>query len=359
MKNIISYASYLPKSFVLTAFALLAMFALPVSMAIAATPGPAFNIYDNAQHTGDEHDFVRVDEAGGDAFTNSVEACDGEVDIWVYIHNGEAEEFNGDNNNGPGVAQGTRLAVNLPAGEAQLHQPSATISADNATSVMDNADITCGQHDIKLQFVNGSARGYTQQRGNFNISDAVVAGGVDIGTFADDGVVPGCWEYRIWVKLTVKIKEVEKEQPIVKCDVLEAIKIDRDTFKLKATATAKNGAKVVDYVFNFGDGDTQTVTTDALTATTAAHDYAVGTHNAKVTVNFDLDGDGQADTHKDCKTTVKVTETPTTPPVDELPNTGLAGVASGVFGTGALGMSVRSWLESRSMVRAGILRKKN
>lgn len=37
-----------------------------------------------------------------------------------------------------------------------------------------------------------------------------------------------------------------------------------------------------------------------------------------------------------------------------LPNTGLGGLASGAMGAGAIGLSVRSWLESRSMLRSGV-----
>jgi hypothetical protein len=40
-----------------------------------------------------------------------------------------------------------------------------------------------------------------------------------------------------------------------------------------------------------------------------------------------------------------------------LPNTGIGGVLSGVFGAGAIGASLKSWLESRNMLKTGALRK--
>lgn len=40
-----------------------------------------------------------------------------------------------------------------------------------------------------------------------------------------------------------------------------------------------------------------------------------------------------------------------------LPNTGAGGVISGVFGAGAMGAGFKSWLESRSMLKTGALRK--
>lgn len=42
----------------------------------------------------------------------------------------------------------------------------------------------------------------------------------------------------------------------------------------------------------------------------------------------------------------------------ELPNTGIESVIGGAFGTGAMGWGIKSWLESRSMLRTGMLRKK-
>ena len=41
----------------------------------------------------------------------------------------------------------------------------------------------------------------------------------------------------------------------------------------------------------------------------------------------------------------------------ELPNTGIESVLGGTFATGAMGLSVKSWLESRSMLKKGLKKK--
>src|SRR5690606_15105501 len=168
--------------------------------------------------------------------------------------------------------------------------------------------------------------------------------------------------------------EKEVPEPIVKCVSLvglpDSIKPGQEV-KFTAKASAEN-ADIVKYVFDFGDGNSKTVTTDSATAS-AANVYAkAGDYTAKVTVHFDADGKEIVKTSDKCVEKISVEKEPVCPtnpelPVDdpkcedtppELPNTGIGGVLSGVFGTGALGMSVRSWLESRSMIRAGALRKR-
>jgi PKD repeat protein len=464
MRNFANYVSYLPKQ-VAGLMAVLALIVLPLS-AVQATDHnePAFNIYPDAQYTGDESDFLRVDEAGGDAFTNEIEACEGEVDLWVYVHNGQVEEHNGTNYDGPGVAKDTKVKIAIPMAEAgDVFQTRAQISASNADTVNDEAYIRCGSHDIQLDYVEGSARGYTFTRGNFSINDAIVTAedGTLIGSFTDDGVVPGCWDYRVWIKVTVKIEKVEEPEPIYSCDMLDEIVIDRDTRQFTANATAQNGAKVISYEFDFDNDGTvdQTIETDALEATSQEYTYAPGDYTARVTVNFDTNNDGVADqsqTNANCTDEVTVNEEPETPiyvcnsatafpdklfpgqkttvtvdvvtegnnvsvkqlsydwgddsdntvtnaltashsyakvgtydivvtvtfdvdgveksvecsdrvtveetpeviPPRELPETGPAAIAAGFFGTSALGMSVRSWFESRAMLRAGLLSKK-
>jgi len=399
MKNLMVYLSYVQKRYFAPALLIAALAAFPIAVLASDAPGSipyagentqgpdhaAFNVYSGdipgVPSDAGEQDFVTVkrEAVSSDPWSNDFEACDGEVTVAIYLHNGAEVQFNDsdlefpvENLNGPGVARGSRMAVNVPSGSGDNRTVSATLSADNVPAITDNATITCGQHEIELDYVDGSAEIFRQLTGQFDpFSDAVVSQNGTLVSSAipgsvpgiDAGDIPGCWEYRVIVLVKVKVKKVEQPEPIFKCDVLEAIKIDRDTFRLKAEATAQNGATVTSYDFEFGDGATETATTSALSATTSEHTYAPGTYNAQVTVNFDTDGDGQADASDVCKTTVKVAEKPEQPPekppVEELPVTGIGGVLSGVFGTGALSLSVRSWLESRSMLRAGVLRKED
>ncbi len=293
--------------------ALLATIFLPAGAAWA-TPGntPVFNSFPNATYTGDERDFLRVWDSAKQDYVNSVEACDGELTLWVYVHNDQESSENGDNYDGPAVAHGTRMAVSIPGGKSKTLVPSAKITADNADTVIDTVNISCSDYEIELEYIPGSATSYTGFRGYTNLSDDVVykPEGTLIGSFADDGVVPACWEYRVWVTMKVRVKKVKpKPKPIYRCDSLSALAVDRYKRKLTAKATAKNGADVVGYEFNFGDGTSQTVNTSTLSAS-VEHTYAAGTYTASVKVNFDTDSDGKADKSDVCRTKIKVTDAP-------------------------------------------------
>jgi hypothetical protein len=98
-------------------------------------------------------------------------------------------------------------------------------------------------------------------------------------------------------------------QPVYSCDSLTATKLDRTRFKFTPAATAKNGAQIVSYTYDFGDDKKLTDT-----GTTAIHTYVKpGTYTATVTVNVKVDGVTKAITDTKCKATVKVEAVPVTP----------------------------------------------
>lgn len=94
-------------------------------------------------------------------------------------------------------------------------------------------------------------------------------------------------------------------QPVYACESLTAKGIqqaDRSTlrFDFAAKASAKNGATIRDYTYNFGDGSSQT------TGATASHTYAQsGTYTATVTANVVVAGKVVPTTSATCKVTVK------------------------------------------------------
>lgn len=95
------------------------------------------------------------------------------------------------------------------------------------------------------------------------------------------------------------------QPPVVTCDALTVQQVagTRDKFAFTVSATAKNGGKIKDYLFNFGDG--QHVTT---ANTKVEHTYAkAGTYTATVYVNT---SDTSNLTSDKCKVTVTVTEEP-------------------------------------------------
>lgn len=101
------------------------------------------------------------------------------------------------------------------------------------------------------------------------------------------------------------------EEPVYRCDALTSTKIDRDTFKFTANATAQGGAAITKYVFDFGDGQTQEVASTAPSVTSQEHTYTqTGSKTVKVTVYFTVGGQAQS---KVCQTTVTVEDKPVEP----------------------------------------------
>jgi uncharacterized repeat protein (TIGR01451 family) len=106
-------------------------------------------------------------------------------------------------------------------------------------------------------------------------------------------------------KVHIKVKQPQAK---LSCDSLTATPgtIDQATgnqaFSFTANATAQN-TTITSYVFNFGDGQNQTVNTGATTAN-ANHTYAPGDYTATVTVKA---GDQQATSDK-CKVKIHVAQ---------------------------------------------------
>ena len=92
-------------------------------------------------------------------------------------------------------------------------------------------------------------------------------------------------------------------KPSVVCDLLEKTIVNRNTFKFTAKATAKDGAKISGYTFNFGDGTTKKQASNVI-----QHTYAKpGTYTVTVTVHSNI-----ADaTSTKCKVSVTVAPEPT------------------------------------------------
>src|SRR5690606_107752 len=98
-------------------------------------------------------------------------------------------------------------------------------------------------------------------------------------------------------------------KPVYECKSLTSDKISRTRYEFTASAIAENGAEVVGYTFNFGDGSTETTTNRVI-----EHEYAQpGTYTTTVTVNFLVDGKNETRSGAHCKVTVKVEEEPKQP----------------------------------------------
>ncbi len=321
---------------------------------------PRFNTYTNVPGVGDEHDFVRVGRNGANTstFNNNLEACDGEARVSIYIHNGAPEGFNGTDNTGTGVAKDTKLALTVPKTSADPFK--AVVSASNAPSVSDTARITCNGEAVELEYVPNTAEIFSQQRDR-SVNNALINNTTPIGTYGDNGVVPGCWDFRVYVTLVVKIKKVEQPKPVYKCDALTPVTVDQKANKYKFTARASaTNATIKSYVINFGDGASQTINTSAGEATSEVHTFTKDS-TVTLTATFMVGDKEVTATSEACKVQVKMNQPPVvTPPVTPttvstvttMPSTGPADTIASAGAVSALAYGVRRWLDSRKAIKA-------
>lgn len=282
-----------------------------VGVASAAVPanGPYFNIHKNVNGVGDESDFLRIRKTDGTK-VNTLEACDGELSLWFYVHNGQSAENNGDNLDGPGVAKNTRLSIRpLPTTFGKSHTLTGKITADNADTVTDTATITCGSSNVKVEYqaieqvyrYNPSATTGMTLSGDITSSQGALLG-------MSGGKLPGCWDYRVIVLVKVKItKQPPVEEPVVKkCVPGEVVFVDRTKRDVKVSANVQN-ASVTKYVVTVKDGSGKVVDTKE-TATSATKytyrfDQPAGQYSVSIKV---VTNKGDADNL--CNFTIKVDE---------------------------------------------------
>ena len=97
-------------------------------------------------------------------------------------------------------------------------------------------------------------------------------------------------------------------KPEYACNALTADKISRTERRFTASATAKNGASVVSYTYDFGDGTSKTST-----STTESHTYEPGSYTAVVTANVSVDGKTIPVSNENCKVKFTIESPPPTP----------------------------------------------
>lgn len=176
-------------------------------------PHVTFNSITNNPNEGDERAFFEVKDAAHtqtDGFAGSINNLnDGqELLLRVYVHNNAADNLNGTNLDGSGVARNTKVRIHLPTATANALRANAYISADNAQprEVADHIDIS-DDGAFKLEYVPGSARQYTNAVPNgITLNDSIVTTGAPIGYTQADGNVPGCFQYSSIVTVKVKVK---------------------------------------------------------------------------------------------------------------------------------------------------------
>lgn len=97
--------------------------------------------------------------------------------------------------------------------------------------------------------------------------------------------------------------------PGYKCEMLKSSKVNDTTYKFVATPYTKNGATVSKIVYDFGDGKTQTVTSNF--GQEVSHSYAAGKkYTARATVYFKVNGKEKSDTRQSCTKVIDIPQPP-------------------------------------------------
>ena len=199
------------------------MGATVVSDPLGATNGdvrPVFNHYTDLKfrtlsgstQVRDEADFLRLGPKGELGNGEGDDYCtDGQtIDLWLYIHNGSAAEFNGSDLDGPGVARDTTISLNVPDASDPSDQVSATITSSNGHAITDSVTIQCSDPDKKMSLVYQDATDTLSTNapveathGRFKMTGTLDQG-AKIG-YGDQALVPGCWEYSAVVRTQLKV----------------------------------------------------------------------------------------------------------------------------------------------------------
>ena len=174
-----------------------------------------FNSITDNPREGDERAFFSVKDAANtasDGFLHQTTVKDGEeVLLRVYVHNNAADNLNGANLDGKGVAKNTQVRVWLPSVTDTTLRANAYVSADNATPqvVADTADLIAPttSNKFSISYVPGSAIAYNNAVGQtgLKLSDSIVTTGALLGEAQADGIVPGCFNFVNVVTLKVKV----------------------------------------------------------------------------------------------------------------------------------------------------------
>jgi uncharacterized repeat protein (TIGR01451 family) len=149
----------------------------------------------------------------------------------------------------------------------------------------------------------------------------------------------------IWetAKIRVNYGECKTDEPVYSCDLVTLKQLGGRKVEANVSATAINGAKIKNYVYDFGDGSDKLVTDK----TSAQYTYAKdGKYNVSVAVNVNANGKDQLVESDKCSAPIEFKSgkpvtpvTPTKPTTTELPNTGagdVAGLVAAVTVAGAV-----------------------
>ncbi|MEM6997537.1 MAG: hypothetical protein AAF413_01365 [Patescibacteria group bacterium] len=287
---------------ILSVLVLVGLIGSTVAAVNAQAPDVVFNNATGVSGgVGNEADFLRINNATGG---NTIEACeDGQtVNLWFYVHNTNPSFVNGNNYDGAGVAHNTRVDLDFlnNGGFTDSKTIRGTVKADNSATATDTVSVTCGSDDIKLEYVSQSM---AHNAPAWNSPFALTGNIMNSATLGyDGGLVPGCWEYRAYITVTVKVvvEEPEPEAYAVCTSLLTPSTVNRTNVDLEVTRPVEGqhfgNTTVTGYEFLIFRGNevVKSKRTNGINATKATiTDLVPGTYTAKVHI-FTADGTAQA-----------------------------------------------------------------
>jgi len=102
--------------------------------------------------------------------------------------------------------------------------------------------------------------------------------------------------------LKITVTSDEPEEPIYTCDLLKVTQIGDKKFKYEVSHTAKNGATLKNFTYNFGDSNSVTTTDNPV-----VHEYTnPGKYDVVASVTFLVDGVDKTVTSNNCKKTINI-----------------------------------------------------
>lgn len=164
-----------------------------------------FNSITDNPNVGDERNFVVVKDAANSAaggWQDNITVQPGkEYLVRIYVHNNAASSLNL-------TAVNTRVMAALATNTGKNVALTGYVGADNASpkEVWDDVAFKSDK-DFNMVYVKGSAVLYNNVTGQAgrSVSDSIVDGsGAQIGYQANDGKVPGCFQYASYITLKVK-----------------------------------------------------------------------------------------------------------------------------------------------------------
>jgi hypothetical protein len=366
---------------------------------------PIFNNVCGVPNVGNESDFVRIrqNNAGNDKsdlhlndFTGSTltAACNSgdKFDLINYVHNDAYPQDNPDQNpsNPSAVAKNVRENLTAALGTNSQFTFGDTVTADNAATVSDTANLDCNGKQVQLSLVPHTVHIFSVAYGGSNgagawvdLTDGTVNGGptpmgaTNAGaSSATSGTQWGCWNY-----LTVVVYEVTTTvippTPQVTPPVCTLLTLESSGSVARIEGLDfTNGSSTVSGVTTPGTvtgatlqffNGTSLVNTASLTAAELQNlksspfvfDFSSNTGTFKVvgTVNTSLGNTAPVNTCEAVFTKTTPPTTPTvvltsvTPPPTQLVNTG-PGSMVGIFaGASAIGAVAYRWFLGRRLHR--------